>query len=213
MSDKSLYEILGVAVEVTEAELKVAYRQKSKEHHPDKGGDPETMKLIVEAYEILSNPEKRERYDKTGEKQYRSFEVEFMDYVETIYMDVLSKNNYETDDLVNCFKDHAKDRIGELEEQMAAFELNIEILTKVKERLSTKGNTTLIAVTEKHIHDNAHKLAVVKSAQIFLTKCLLVYADYSYQLTKKSSSPRIDMMEAIRNGSFHISFDRGGGAR
>lgn len=57
------YSILGVSRSATPEEIKKAYRQKVKQHHPDTGGDDETFKKISEAYEILSNSDKRSAYD------------------------------------------------------------------------------------------------------------------------------------------------------
>lgn len=58
------YEILGVNKTSNEEEIKKAYRKLAKEYHPDKGGDPERMKKINEAYAILSDPQKKALYDK-----------------------------------------------------------------------------------------------------------------------------------------------------
>lgn len=68
--EKTYYEILGVGRDATTDEIKKAYRKLARKHHPDAGGDEETFKKINEAYEVLSDKEKREQYDAFG--QYSS---------------------------------------------------------------------------------------------------------------------------------------------
>ena len=64
---EDFYDILGVSKGATAAEIKKAYRKKAIEYHPDKNpGDAkaeELFKKAAEAYEVLSNEEKRQRYD------------------------------------------------------------------------------------------------------------------------------------------------------
>ena len=52
--------------EATEDEIRKAYRKLSRDHHPDKGGDPGIFVKIKTAYETLIDPEKRSNYDKYG---------------------------------------------------------------------------------------------------------------------------------------------------
>jgi molecular chaperone DnaJ len=70
MSKRDFYEILEVSKSATAEEIKKAYRKKALQYHPDKNpGDKqseEKFKEAAEAYEILSNPEKRQRYDQFG---------------------------------------------------------------------------------------------------------------------------------------------------
>ena len=61
------YDILGVSKSASDKELKSAYKKKSMEHHPDRtGGSDEKFKEVNEAYQVLSNPEKRQMYDQFG---------------------------------------------------------------------------------------------------------------------------------------------------
>jgi molecular chaperone DnaJ len=70
MAKRDFYEVLGVARNASEAELKKAYRRLAMKYHPDRNpGDSDTekhFKEAKEAYEILCNPQKRAAYDQFG---------------------------------------------------------------------------------------------------------------------------------------------------
>lgn len=61
-----LYEDLGLSGGATPDDIKKAYRKLAREHHPDKGGDAEKFKKVQTAYEVLTDPEKRQNYDQFG---------------------------------------------------------------------------------------------------------------------------------------------------
>jgi len=72
---RDYYEILGVARDANKAEVKTAFRKLAREHHPDVNGhDPEAeekFKEAAEAYEVLSDPERRRAYDVYGHEGLR----------------------------------------------------------------------------------------------------------------------------------------------
>ena len=61
------YDILGVKKDASSDEIKKAFRKLARKHHPDAGGDEEKFKEINEAYEVLSDSEKRSQYDQYGQ--------------------------------------------------------------------------------------------------------------------------------------------------
>jgi len=70
MSKRDYYEVLGVSKSATQVEIKKSYRKMALKYHPDKNPDnkeyEEKFKEAAEAYEILSNSDKRSRYDQFG---------------------------------------------------------------------------------------------------------------------------------------------------
>lgn len=65
---KDYYNVLGVDKDASQSEIKKAYRKKAHKYHPDKSdGDEERFKEISEAYSVLSDKEKRAKYDRFGE--------------------------------------------------------------------------------------------------------------------------------------------------
>ena len=69
MEFKDYYEIMGVARDATQDDIKRAYRQLARKYHPDVSKEPDAearFKEVGEAYEVLRDPEKRAAYDKLG---------------------------------------------------------------------------------------------------------------------------------------------------
>src|SRR5436190_4699205 len=75
MDYKDYYKILGVGRQADKSEIQKAFRRLARQHHPDVNpGNKEAedkFKEINEAYEVLSDPEKREQYDKLGGEYQR----------------------------------------------------------------------------------------------------------------------------------------------
>lgn len=70
MAKRDYYEVLGISKSATQVELKKAYRKLALKHHPDRNPDNADaevkFKEAAEAYEVLNNPEKKQRYDRFG---------------------------------------------------------------------------------------------------------------------------------------------------
>ena len=89
------YELLGVSRDASESDLKRAYRQKAREHHPDANpgdaGAEARFKEISEAYAVLADPEARARYDRFGHEGLRggmggpAFDFDLSDIFESFF--------------------------------------------------------------------------------------------------------------------------------
>ena len=88
MSNKrDYYEVLGVAKNATDEEIKKAYRKLAKKYHPDANPDNKQeaeakFKEVNEAYEVLSDSQKRQMYDQFGQMVHiHILQVDLMDLV------------------------------------------------------------------------------------------------------------------------------------
>ena len=76
MAKKDYYEVLGLSESASKEEIKKAYRKLAIKYHPDKNPDnkeaEESFKEAAEAYEVLSDAQKKQRYDQFGHDGLRS---------------------------------------------------------------------------------------------------------------------------------------------
>ena len=108
------YGILEIERNAKPHEIKKAYYNLSKKHHPDVGGNEETFKMIAEAYQILSDPVKREMYDRDG-TILNDTELMLSEWVKNTFVQMIQtwvKAKIDGDH-VKTFPDYVLDKIEE----------------------------------------------------------------------------------------------------
>ncbi|HEX8991576.1 MAG TPA: molecular chaperone DnaJ [Anaerolineales bacterium] len=94
MSDRDYYDILGVGRNASDDEIKSAFRKLARQYHPDVNKEPdaeERFKEVNEAYGVLSDREKRARYDRYGREAlgnlggFRDYTVDFADIFDELF--------------------------------------------------------------------------------------------------------------------------------
>lgn len=148
------YEVLGVSRSASQEEIKKAFHKLAHKHHPHKGGDEKIFKQINEAYQVLSNKERRDQYDKFGEDDFnwswgnpftsnRESEVEFdFSDIGDIFEDILgfgrSKSSRKKD--LRRGKDIKIDIEIELEDTLRGINKDITLEKQIKcSRCDGKG--------------------------------------------------------------------------
>lgn len=135
------YEVLGLSKEdvPSKAEIKKAYRKLAKIHHPDKeGGNEEKFKDISEAYEVLSDPDKRERYD-NGESLdgYTSPSDQARTNLYRVFDIVTNSHGFMADftDLIVRMREEINEKTLQMRNDISKVESDIKKLTVIIKKL------------------------------------------------------------------------------
>lgn len=146
---KNLYKILGVEKDASTYAIKVAYRLKSKEMHPDKGGTDEAFAELSQAYEVLSDPEKRAYYDETGKVRAakQNEESHFIRFLHSVIQSILqntSLHEITTSNMVEVFEECAEGGLKEIEKLIKMHTQRLEKLKEMKKRFKISHHTETI---------------------------------------------------------------------
>lgn len=183
------YETLGVPLDATQEEIKKSYRDKSKELHPDvNNGDDKGFAELAKAYEVLSDPERRKKYDETGTDKKISEQEEVSAIIVMLTMQFLGKNlDPKTNSLVDYIKDSSKTMLRGLEESIESFKRSIEQDTHAANRIVRKeeGHNFILAIIQNKIESSKKEIQKRKEAISAYEKVYDEIVKYSYLVDNK----------------------------
>lgn len=147
-----LYDVLGVSQNATQEDIKKAYREKAKLYHPDKASDdvdPSHFIDIAKAYEILSDPEKKAKYDESGytdDAIHDDMEVA-IESLQNIFKAVLKHDNLLEIDLIAKTHSLVINNIKMSEDNIKVLEALPAVYEKLIKKLKCKSTINVLKIT------------------------------------------------------------------
>lgn len=141
------------------------------------------MADINKAYAILKSPEKREKYDKTGDTDQRkvSFQDRFSQFVQQVFLEVLNQTkDVDTTDMIDLFNKYVVSIIGQNEERIKDMESRKRKLDKVLKRITAKAENTIAEVLEIEIGTINKELVTANEGLDFLKEAQEHLKTYGY---------------------------------
>lgn len=179
---------MGVGKDFTKFDITKRMRLLAKDLHPDNGGDEEKFKEMMEAYTLLTNPEKRERFDATGERSREiPFLSKFREMVGSIFLEIAQKvDNPNKVDLIKIFRDTMRENIRATEKSIRMANKEVGKLEQVKKRINKKGegDNILAQAVQSQVDDIERKVAKAKEGLDFLNKSKDLLDEYNYDWDK-----------------------------
>lgn len=184
------YDTLGVAKDADSAAIKKAWRSKASKAHTDReGGDHSQMVAVNRAYEVLSDPEKRARYDQTGQDgPAQSLDSKAVDAVMQIVMAMIDQAP-DHEDVIALARRHMERSMSEFRSKRTSHERQIEKMEKKRKRLTHKGkkiqrNFLDDLLSQKIVQYQQGFTGIDEAIEVF-TRGLELLEDYAY----KADSP------------------------
>ena len=176
----NLYDSLGVDKTASQEAIRAAYRKKAREHHPDKGGDVAKFQEIQAAYDTLSDPERKARYDQTGEThQGPTLESQALSYIAALLPKILdSVLDVSRLPLIDKLKEAANADIARMTADKQQGE---RIVAKRREALKRLSPGILSAMIETEIGVIEAKIKSIDNQLASLALALKIISDHSYQ--------------------------------
>lgn len=181
---RHLYDILGVNQDATNDEIKKAYKEKALDCHPDRGGDSSIFVELANAYNILIDKEKRQKYDDTGytgNQENDDKEVAF-EVLRNFYMRVLSNEDELSKNIIKVLKDNITKDIVCCKDRCKKKSNQIKKLNKTKNKLKYKGSSLdiLKKVTEDEIDICNQAIKNIEFQAYIDDTILKILDDYDY---------------------------------
>ena len=185
-----LYEILGVGKDANKEEVKKAYRKKSKETHPDAGGKQEDFFELTIAYKILSDDDKRSRYD-NGEPVddlNKKEEDKSLVIIAQLIQMLFQSADLDCQNAVELIKLNIANNIVDLDKDLQNKEKIKSNIKKFLKRLKVKNKNQLVKqLAESQSLQIDIEIGKVKKEKEHFEKALKIMEDYDYDYEQQAT--------------------------
>jgi curved DNA-binding protein CbpA len=200
------YRELNLEKDATPAQIKTAYYELAKKHHPDKGGDAEIMSKVSKAYEILSDEQKKAHFDQTGfilgenNLQLMMTQILFQVMTEAIQMfdpdneDILAR----TKEGMSVYRRRAAGTLDKIK-------IYQKRLLKTEKKLKAKKSTILLNMLGGEIAGINHKVSRGEMEMKAMNEAIKLLDDYDFEHIERVVATR----GYYRGGATNITFDTG----
>jgi curved DNA-binding protein CbpA len=188
------YDVLGVARDAAAPDVRAAYRRLAKEHHPDHEGDAARFREVQAAYDVLSDPARRDRYDRTGETDEPRVVPPHAAFLETVHPFLvgvvlgMARGGLSPDrvDVLHLVRDAMRKADGELRQKVAGFKKSKEILAAVAAKFEVKGGgeNLLDALAKGQLRMIEEDLKTAEAEQARIAAALEELKKYGYKLAR-----------------------------
>ena len=191
------YEDLGLEPSATADEIRTAYRRLAMKHHPDRNGDPVEFKRVKNAYEVLSDPERRLQYDTTGTtEQGMSIRQAAETLITQVAMAVVQACPHpELFDLKFTIIKEIEECQRLARNGQRAMVQDRDRLKKALKRFKRKnGENMIVAALQERIDGLGRQLDHNTNQQLLFLEVLEVLGDYSYTVGEEPE-PEVQLLE------------------
>lgn len=189
----SLYDELGVPRDADTDAIRKAYRKKAQKEHPDKGGDAAKFHQIQRAYDVLTDAERRSKYDSTGETQNApSLQEQATSLLAGMLQQILANVDTDYVDIVEMMRQKAKDGIRQVKDETRAAREKIKkrkaTLTRFKRK--GQGENLFARFLQFDIRSLENGIANLENTLAVGEEMLRILADYEYSAEKPGAGVR-----------------------
>lgn len=215
MSD--LYAQLGLSKDATKADIRAAYRKLSKKAHPDGGGSQQKFGALTKAHDILTDDERRAKYDATGDESEKAVDNVLAAMLENacqLLMQAMSQcvsNNIEPEQarLIDMMQTIGNKALAEIAENRGKWLTACKRLKKLQGRFKLKAGAKakenrLEAMISGQIAGHEQQARNLDRMEVNLKAALDFIKDYDFTADKKPEAGGINI-QFFGAGNYSIS--------
>lgn len=180
------YDTLGVPKDADDKTIKRAYRKAAQQHHPDKsnGGDVTVFHAIQKAYDTLSDGERRQRYDATGDDSIApEREQQARAVLAQIALSVIDQSDIDYHSLVDIVRSHINANISNLTKQKSGIE---HAIAKRENALRRLVDAPLLAeVIQADIQNKRTEILKYDDGLVLMARAMEIIEKYGFTVDER----------------------------